>query len=239
MTLCTEACLVNVGAEYKKAITLFCNSWSCEICAPRRQKRLVAEICDGLPERLLTLTCRPGTAATPALQARMMADAWRILISWIREIWHEVDHQYFVVFEAHKSGWPHMHIALRGHYMPHWWLSAAWEALTGSPGVDIRMIYNPKQCAHYVAKYMGKDSHRFGTCKRYWKSTRWCVIPYDEGEPDDRFSNRWVVVPERWADLLEGWYWRYKHVWLEGDAAVTGPDPPWAQAELRRIVSEF
>ena len=48
--LCTEATLVNYNNERTVAQMLYCRSWSCEICQPRRQAQLVAKAKRGLPD---------------------------------------------------------------------------------------------------------------------------------------------------------------------------------------------
>jgi len=226
MTLCREASLVNPGPSYRRAVTLKCRAWTCELCKDMRVRQLIREIMDGHPERLLTLTMAPDPSSTPDLQAAAMAKNWRRLVVLIRRKWPGVDHQYFAVFEAHKSGWPHLHIATRGCYLDWKWLADTWEALTGSRGVDIRFIRNPKDCASYVAKYMGKDSHRFGTSKRYWHSKNW-PLEADEGPPhDDRFGSRYHIVKMPLIDLAAEWIRTCRHVWYEGETLISGPEPP-------------
>lgn len=226
MTLCAESVLVNQGDASARAVTMYCRSWHCDICNPRRQKQLIAAIADGQPQRLLTLTTRWRKDQPPTREAKFMALAFRQLIRKIRKRWPGVDHQYFAVFEAHKTGWPHLHVALRGCFIPWRWLSETWEELTGSPGVDIRYVPNVKKCAGYVAKYMGKDTQRFGTCKRYWRSKNWEVDPPEEKGEDGRWSSIWEPrnVTIHW--LAETWSTMGWLLWRNGDTLYGGADPP-------------
>lgn len=239
MTLCREASLVNPGPAYRRAVTLKCRAWTCPLCHDMRVKQLVREIIDGHPERLLTLTMKPSPNATPDSQAKLLSANWRRLIQLIRRKWPNAKHEYFAVFEAHKSGWPHLHIATRGCYLPWQWLSDTWEALTGSRGVDIRFIHNPRDCASYVAKYMGKDSHRFGKSKRYWQSKGWQVEPDHKPPHDMRFGSRYITVPTRLHDLAAEWIASCRHVWWEGTTLVSGPEPPKDVQRMRSAVDAW
>lgn len=226
MTLCTEACLVNTGYQFQKAITLYCNAWGCEHCHNRRVRRLIAEIIQGHPERLLTLTCRAGTKETPDKQAQFMSQCFRKLWAKVRKRWPGVEHHYFCVFEAHKSGWPHLHIATRGCYMDWQWIKDRWEEISGSPGVDIRRIYDPKDCGSYMAKYIGKNPHRYQGVKRYWRTLKWNLEPENAPARDPRLDYRFIIVPLNRADLFAQWQVTKRHVWLEGKAVFSGPSPP-------------
>src|SRR5690606_24598716 len=102
---------------------------------------------------------------------------------------------FIVVFEKHKSGWPHMHALIRAPFMPVKWLRAAWEEITGSWNVNICSLRSHDQAAAYAAKYIGKDLHAFAHCKRWWRSH-----DYDHPCPDDaqrerdrRGWNRWYA----------------------------------------------
>jgi len=226
MTLCQEASIVTTGPYHRRAVTLHCRAWSCDHCHDMRVRQLVREIIDGHPQRLLTLTMRPDPSSNPDAQAQELAGSWRKLVRLIRKEFPDVKHSYFAVFEAHKSGWPHLHIALRGCFIKWEWLRDRWQEITGSTGVDIRFIHNPHDCAAYVAKYMGKDSHRFGKSKRYWKTQDWCQEPDDEPEPDPRFGRNFAIIPQRLEALAQDWIRVYRHVWWEDDTLVSGPEPP-------------
>jgi len=71
-----------------------------------------------------------------------------------------------------------------------------------------------RQCdeaARYVAKYLGKAPHQFGTFKRYWKSAGWVVSTGEEVE-DPWDGTGWEAVKEHPDDVIrdlicKGW-WR-------------------------------
>jgi len=61
MSLCTAWTLVKHLPDERHARPLYCRSWRCEICQPRRRSQLMAKAASGLPERFLTLTVNPST----------------------------------------------------------------------------------------------------------------------------------------------------------------------------------
>ena len=64
---------------------------------------------------------------------------------------------YVKVVEYTKRGYPHIHLVLRGPYIPHWWLSQTWSQLHLSPVVDVRTVQDHRGMGSYLGKYLGKD----------------------------------------------------------------------------------
>lgn len=214
--LCSEACLVNHGLGKVRAVTLRCRCWSCELCLPLRKARLVSDVADGLPTKLLTLTTRAVDNGDEVAEARRQGDALAVLIKRIRKrcAGHEI--AYFAVREATKRGWPHLHVALRAPFLDWAWLVEQWEALTGSRGVDIRAVYQAGNAARYLAKYIGKEPHRFGATKRYWSSRNWRdVVAEPERAPND-WETVWVIVMRPIGALAETYWMRRWEVSMEG-----------------------
>ena len=209
--LCSEASLVNHGERAIRAITLRCRCWSCDFCLPMRKARLVEDVAAGQPNRLLTLTTRYVEGADPIAEARRFTLAWGRLWRLIRKRYPGQSLAFFVVREAHKSGWPHIHVALRAPFIKWEWLSAQWEALTGSSGADIRAIYKAGDAAKYLAKYIGKDPHRFGTTKRYWHSRNWFDVRPEPRPETSGWNSRWYLVRETIGRLAElAWMSRWE-----------------------------
>jgi len=152
------------------AVEVKCRRWSCEVCGPQRRASVIRQALNGSPTRFVTITCRRRDGVTPEDAARELVRAWRIVIRLFRKLHQAAEVEYFAVFEATRLGWPHMHLLLRSPFMAQRWLSAQMARLIGSPVVDIRRVDPSKRPAAYVAKYIGKDLHRFGTLKRYWQS---------------------------------------------------------------------
>lgn len=208
--LCSEACLVNHGLQAIRVISLWCRCWSCDFCLPMRKWRLVSDVAAGLPTKLLTLTTRVVPGGDPVAEAQRQGEALGRLVRLMRKRSKDQGLAYFAVREATKQGWPHIHVALRCRYIDVQWIQRTWEALTGSPGADIRAIYKSTDAAKYLAKYIGKDPHRFGTTKRYWHSRNWFDVRPAPEPPAGDWNSKWHIVREginRLAELawMQGW----------------------------------
>lgn len=152
------------------AVEFKCNSWKCEHCAPYRRASVIRQGANGDPNRFITLTSHRRPGYTPEQAARNLVQANRTFLRLVRKRYPNTPVECFYVFEATKAGWPHLHILMRGPFISQKWLSALMARLNGSPVVDIRRIDNVKRMGAYVAKYLGKDVHKFGTLKRYWQT---------------------------------------------------------------------
>jgi hypothetical protein len=171
MTYCGERCMSRRDGAIKVAVTLRCRSWGCDECADRRKKQLIAQAIGGKPNLFITLTIRRHPGRTPESAARELARGWRLLrLRIMRDRkWKRLP--FIAVFEPHASGWPHIHILLRSKYIDQAWLSTQWLDITkDSFKIDIRRTDDPGRSAGYCAKYCGKGTAKFGTCKRYWQS---------------------------------------------------------------------
>jgi len=122
--------------------------------------------------------------------------------------------EFLSVVEAQQSGEPHLHIICRMPYVPQAWISDQMARLIGAPICWIEAVYQTRKLANYVAKYCGKNPHRFGTCKRYWQSKRWLLVPKEEkarwriGDPIVSRSSvslaEWIACHHSYAEKI--WY---------------------------------
>ncbi len=204
--LCSEASLVNYGERQVRAVTLWCKCWTCDLCFSMRKARLVRELAEGEPNAFLTLTTRVVEGRCPVQEARFQGACLGALIRKIKKRWPDYPFAYFAVREATKRGWPHLHVVMRAPFLPWTWLMDEWEALSGSRGIDIKKIYRAGKTAKYLAKYVGKDPHRFGTTKRYWYSRNWFDLKPEPEPPAGDWDSRWHIVEEEVHRLAE----RYK-----------------------------
>jgi len=116
--------------------------------------------------------------------------------------------EFLAVVEAQENGNPHLHIITRGDYVPWRWLSWRMSALARAPVCDIRYVKDRRKLANYVAKYCGKNPQRFGTCKRYWQSRTWSLVPKEEKarrKLDDPVISRSNVTIEEWSRAEHCW----------------------------------
>lgn len=203
--LCREMSLVASGDGWGLAMPLKCRAWSCDFCAPERRAALVRFARSGEPNRFLTLTIRPDGKSTPAALARELARAWRLVVKRASRQLGIGKLEYLAVFERTKQGWPHLHILLRSGYLPQRWLSEQMRELVNSPIVWIEAITDTRKAAKYIAKYIGKDPHRFGKCKRYW-STRNYALDKEEDEDSPWGEQPWQTSKQSRMTLFCLWH---------------------------------
>jgi hypothetical protein len=127
----------------------------CTTCGGRRARALINALQSVQPGDLklchLTVTFKPSLNVT----IKNVAKRRHALIEWLRRRNALVAPDYVCVVERHKSGKPHLHIAL-------WWRTvrdlqrAARDAVQGSH-VRAKLIRDSNQLT-YLAKYVGKQS---------------------------------------------------------------------------------
>jgi len=238
VTFCSEWSLVKTTPEELELHLLRCRSWTCELCQPERQRQVVASVISGEPNRFLTLTVNPAFGTSPEDRRAMLAHAWATMTKRFYRLFGQENFQFFAVVEATEAGEPHLHVALRSPYIAQRLLSDWMGELTGSPIVDIRAIKKARDVARYVAKYLGKAPHQFGTFKRYWHSKNYEIDqshkPVKEKDPlvtwtVDRRPR--PVIYREWANL--GWLFR-PFEGVEMRAWRPPPDPRNARSDLPR-----
>lgn len=181
--LCSELTLVKQTRLAMKAVTLFCNSWSCEICAPRRARKIAGQLKEGKPTKFLTLTVNPDIGADPAHRADMLATAFRKWIRQLRKQHPASEVEYYCVFEKTDAGEPHLHILGRWPFVKQSVIANFMEAEIGAPIVWIEAVKSQNQAAGYLSKYLSKDCTKFGKLKRYFKSRGYIKAKQKEEEP--------------------------------------------------------
>lgn len=231
--LCREQSLVKTGDGWGVARPLCCRSWGCEYCAPRRRSDLIRRAAAGRPTRLLTLTTNPALYGSPAQRAHELANAWRKVVKRAQRQLGWGKPQYFAVFERTKRGEPHLHILIRGRYLPQSWLSKQMKELIGAPICDIRKVHSERGAAAYVAKYLGKDPHRFGTCKRYWATRGYDLTAVNADRSSTWELTPWQITREPVEAIWRAWQRSYRapSVSSEGVAWYGAPpaNGPWNQ----------
>ena len=225
VTYCGQRCIVKHEGDDFIGVTLKCKSWTCPDCYPDRRKRLIAEAIGGQPTAFLTLTIRRHESMTANEAATRITAAWPVLVKRITRRYGIKHLARFVVMEATKLGWPHLHVLLRGQWIDQAWLSAQMLDLLDSPVVDIRKIDGPGRVAGYVAKYVGKATHKFGTCKRYWQSRDYDLRTAPPERPKARPGEGWEVNRFTLEGFIERWRaFGYRLERISNDKAVaTGP----------------
>jgi len=191
---CRTITALRLDGNFLTAIPLRCKCWDCPDCGPWRQTKLIAEILSGAPSTFITLTWRTRNNFTPDQAAKLMSNKFSDLVEDIRRQWPDIPFEYAAVWEATKTGYPHLHIVARSPYIPQPWLSKRWAKLTGSYIVDIRTIRDSRTAAKYVSKYIAKSPHHFQNIRRYRFSKHYkpdpSDIPIGMGKPE----SGWLFV---------------------------------------------
>lgn len=169
VALCGSGAVVAYSASRNQVVVMpaLCRSWQCPRCSVVKRAQWADLVVRGKPDRFITLTCDPALFHSPADALQQMRKAWSRLVQKIRKQYGAFE--FVRVWELHKSGYPHIHAAVRSKYIPQDWLSQTWQALGVGKVVDIRKVHNPKYSARYVAKYLGKT---VGDMARMLQGTR-------------------------------------------------------------------
>lgn len=186
----------------------------------------------GAPSVFITLTVNPAVGIDRADRARTLVKAWRLIVKRAKKR-HGYKHiAYFCVFEATKAGEPHLHILSTVPWLDQKWLSRQMDEIAGAPIVDIRKVRSVTHAARYIAKYVGKAPHKFGTLKRYWHTRGWDLTPY-KPEPDPGFwSSAWTPTDKTLEALQEEWEFQgWTCTLTKGRLHGWGDVPLWGQPE--------
>jgi len=134
-----------------------CTRYLCSMCRKmdRKRRRTFQRVISGLKVgghfKFITLTTSEESwAANKDIQ-----ESWRALKE--RMTRRGLISGYVKVKEFTKRGLPHLHIIVRGPWIPQWWLSQAWKDIHISPVVDVRRVQGQGGAAAYLSKYLGKD----------------------------------------------------------------------------------
>lgn len=202
---CGEQSIVTSSHFGQIACPVKCKRWGCPNCQEWRQNCLMARCIEGKPNRFITFTCRAGQHPSKAAQAKAMSQAWRTVVQRWRRLKPYHKCEYICVFEPHVSGWPHMHVLWKGHWIAQKWLSKQGKELLNSPVQHVSLIKNAKQAAFYVAKYFSKEPEKFGTAKRYWTSKNWPKLKHIN--PEGAFHKGFPIelVNKTISSIVETW----------------------------------
>ena len=232
--LCTNQIAVNQMAAEGHVAAIRCKRWSCPQCHEVNRLRVIQAAVDGKPKAMLTLTVSSKQYPSHEEATAALKHGLRLLRLTLRRHPKFENFEFMAVFEKHQSGFPHLHLLIRGKFLPWSWLTRRWKEITGSTHIDIRKIKGRKDAARYVAKYLGKDLSAFEGCKRWWRSHGYAPEPSNDNEaarPAKAWS-RFIADFDRMALILEnGGY----TVTVEGRRRLHYAAPPdilWSPIEL-------
>lgn len=182
--LCSHLTSVKSSHDGREIAPIRCKRWSCPTCHQINRARVIALARAGKPRALLTLTVRSTDYPSPDAAAEALKRGLRLLRLRLQRHERLKRFEFLAVFEKHKSGFPHLHLLIRGDYLPWKVLRGMWESITGSYQVDVRKIDREGNAAFYVSKYIGKDLSAFEGCKRWWRSRGYNEEPAEDYAPD-------------------------------------------------------
>jgi hypothetical protein len=226
MCRCGEGIIATSGERVSRAITQKCRAWTCDECAPRRRSQLIALGCAGDPTRFLTFTVIHTPGGNPLVGAKLLTASFRIFLKLLKRKYPGQRLEYLAVMEAHKSGWPHLHVIARGPWIDIEWMREQWKRLTGAHRIGLEKPKTKRGVAAYVGKYVGKEPHKFGALKRYWQSKAWDKRKKRskrEGlDPDETWTVLADTIPQ-WVQRLV--YKRYSFTWQRDDYVIAERPP--------------
>jgi len=151
-----------------RVVSFRCKHRLCQRCASTTALRMADNLGDAINHNprsfsMLTLTLKHSDDNLVKMKQRLLK-AFKKLRQ--QRTWLDRVRGGYVFFQAHRSRrdnrWhAHLHALIWNRYLPHWWLSAEWERITGdSNNVLIERIRDgqkaARECCRYVASPLGK-----------------------------------------------------------------------------------
>ncbi|MBX9767928.1 MAG: hypothetical protein K2X47_11705 [Bdellovibrionales bacterium] len=197
MAPCKAKSFVLVGSQGGDGLfdhlRVFCKTYSCEFCGPRKISLLKMAFKKAMESHkldvFLTLTLNPKScsAEDSIVYIRKCWNKFRILSK--RHFKQNIS--FLSVIELQKNGYAHLHILL-SKFMSHTWIKDKWQAVGGGSIVDIRRA--DAGTAIYIAKYLGKQMPKLSNINVRAYSTSqdiklWKLIARVHSETDFEFMS--------------------------------------------------
>lgn len=226
--LCTPEVAVNLSGNAGIATPVRCKRWSCPVCHEANRRRVIRIARAGNPRALLTLTVSSKKYPDPAEAAQALKNSLRLLRLRLKRHPRLENFEFLAVFEKHQSGHPHLHLLIKGKFIPWKLLRKWWTKWTDSPIQDIRKISSRGNAALYCAKYIGKDLSSLPGCKRWWRSHGYSSSAADDYQ-DEKAAGQWGrltanIARLRHAALVSGY--EVENWGVEGFAFKPRPGRP-------------
>ncbi len=160
---CGVMTMVGVDSGSGKAVykRMWCNTYGCPQCGPRRYRRARKAIAAAAEQwrltKFWTLTLDPKKIPPEAgLRARIkyLRECWRKLRVYLQRK-HGRTIAFIAVVELHQSGVPHLHVLI-GEWIEHAWMKRAWSAVGGGEIVWVEPV-TIRRVSAYLAKYVTKE----------------------------------------------------------------------------------
>ena len=199
-----------------QVIPAACGRWDCPDCAPRKAAAYAHRLFLAGPERHITLTWNPAVSDDPQVALARMKKALPKLIEALRLPIRGPDRkitgytrriEYAAIWERHKSGFPHLHIAQWGDFIPQAEIRSNWKRLTGASIVYIKAMYASQDHGHNWTKYLLKaipeNSIYFPHTKMVQFSHSYDRVAEAPSPAALGAKALWVYIHRNPADILE------------------------------------
>lgn len=218
---CPRGSFHGYGPDFAIAGPAWCKSWRCPRCGPRKAAKLAKRIARSKANRLLTLTVKPDPTLSQVQQLDLINHHFRSLMKSLRRRIPGGRIEYVKVVEAHKSGAPHLHVALYCPYIRQRTIATLWNHLSGSPVIDIRAIRGTKGAGNYLAKYLTKSLEQFEGRRKWSQSAGFLPCADGPVEPLAQAVERWFFTGADFLTLMlylteRGYAWEHGQVWKSG-----------------------
>jgi len=154
--------------------------------------------------KFLTLTIRHDPARTPRESLDLMNACWRSLWKRLKREHGRRARGYVKIVETTRQGTPHLHIAVDMPFTAQAVLSAAWEELSGSPIVDIRVIRTQNGIARYLSKYLTKAREAIAGRRRWSQSSHFLPAPPEQVAQPDEMPMTYSFTKRSAQDVEQG-----------------------------------
>lgn len=235
--------------EQRMVVQVPCGLRVCPDCARARQGQVMRRVAG--PWRLFITLTLPQAARSPGTAWRQVSGWIRRWLRALRRLVRQRDPRvrcegrlaYAWVLEAHRSGFPHIHLALSASWLDAHWIRQSWGACHkwGRCRVDVQRARKTVALNWYLAKYLSKarltpDILAIMYRRRLVASTMRAASEEEQGwtlesRLDQTRARLSMEEPERWG-RAEGWRMSWS---VPGAAAMwvrwvydEGDDPPEA-----------
>lgn len=198
-------------------VPIVCNTYRCPVCGPIKVWRLKKALTNLFQSwkqiRFWTLTMKNDLFETSDEQYKVLMEAWRYFITYVRRskalTKYQSQFRYVKIPEMHKSGYWHLHVVV-DRYINREILQRIWERIIQEflnrdshvASIYIELIPNAKKAANYICKYITKSIHDKCPTKRFFstsyhlcifekkeKSGNWFVVFLRESSSEKQYSN--------------------------------------------------
>lgn len=174
---CGAATIATTGDGVEDVCRFRCKNPAKECCLDWWLAKAVGLILGGNPGLFLTLTIRWKKGQSQEHAARRLQKAWRNYRLWWNRTKPDKEIHCIQFWDFTEVGRPHLHLAVKGTFLPIWPLRAFMRAQIGSPQCEIEPFPPGRAGARYIAKYVRKSVYKLKGFSRYSRTHKWDERP--------------------------------------------------------------